>query len=237
MPVCAQGHDSADDEFCDVCGLAFDSPGPTPVAAAPAPPEPAPQARPCPVCGAPLEGRFCESCGSDSLAPAAPVAAEQPAPAVEPRAAGEAEQPAPAAGEPEQPAPGTVSVVVAADRAYYDTVRAEGGSDADPVEFPPFCPERRFPLQGKQMSIGRRSVSRGIMPDIDLTGPPEDAGVSRLHALFVAEGTGWSIVDMDSANGTYVNESRTPLKPNTPYPLAPGDRVHVGAWTTLTLSQ
>ncbi|HVW42873.1 MAG TPA: FHA domain-containing protein [Amycolatopsis sp.] len=227
MPVCAQGHDSADDEFCDVCGLAFDSPGPAPATAtAPAPPAPVPvpEARPCPSCGAPLDGRFCESCGSDSLAPVAPAAAE-------PRPEGEAGPPA--AAEPAGPA----SVVVAADRAYYDTVRAEAGPDADPVEFPPFCPERRFPLRGKQMSIGRRSVSRGIMPDIDLTGPPEDAGVSRLHALFVAEGAGWSVVDMDSANGTYVNDSRTPLKPNTPYPLAPGDRVHVGAWTTLTLSQ
>ena len=216
MPVCAQGHDSADEEFCDVCGLAFDSPGAAPAAPAPAEPEPAPATRPCPVCGAPLEGRFCENCGSDSLAPgqAAPVPVPVEAPA---------------------PVTGTLSVLVAADRAYYDTVRAEGGTEADPPQFPPFCPERRFPLRGKQMSIGRRSVSRGIMPDIDLTGPPEDAGVSRLHALLVSEGGDWSIVDMDSANGTFLNDSRTPLEPNTPHPLTSGDRVHVGAWTTLTL--
>ncbi|HJQ45574.1 MAG TPA: FHA domain-containing protein [Amycolatopsis sp.] len=223
MPVCAQGHDSADDEFCDVCGLAFDSPGPA--AAAPVPPaEPPPAARPCPVCGAPLEGRFCESCGSDSLAAVAtpPVAETPPA----------AEMP-PVAEAPAEPVAGGMSVLVAADRAYYDTVRAQGG---DPVEFPPFCPERRFTLRGGQMSIGRRSVSRGILPDIDLTGPPEDAGVSRLHAVLVAEGDSWSIVDMDSANGTYLNDSSTPLKPNTPHPLAPGDRVHLGAWTTLTLT-
>ena len=214
MPVCAQGHESADDEFCDVCGLAFDSPGRLAAPAAPEP-APAPEVRPCPTCGAPLEGRFCESCGADSLATVeSPAVAERPA------------EPAPAA---------TMSVLVAADRAYFDTVRTEGGAEADPVEFPPFCPERRFVLQGRQMSIGRRSVSRGIMPDIDLTGPPEDAGVSRLHALLVTEGGTWSIVDMDSANGTFLNDSRTPLKPNTPYPLAPGDRVHVGAWTTLTL--
>ncbi|NKQ52738.1 FHA domain-containing protein [Amycolatopsis sp. K13G38] len=217
MPVCVNGHDSADDEYCDVCGLAFAAPE-APAAPVPEPaPEPAPAAHPCPACGAPVEGRFCESCGHDSLA-----APPEPAPQS-------------AAGDRKE-ATGTFAVLVTADRAYYDTVRAEGGSGADPVEFPPFCPERRFPLRGKQMSIGRRSVSRGILPDIDLTGPPEDAGVSRMHALLVADDTGtWSIVDMDSANGTYLGNSRAPLKPNTPHPLADGDTVHLGAWTTLTL--
>jgi len=218
MPVCVNGHESSDDEFCDVCGLAFGSPG-TPPAEPVAAPEPEPVARPCPVCGAPLEGRFCESCGSDSLAPAA-----------EP---GLVADPGEAFGAREN-----FAVEVRADHAYYETVRTEGGAGADPVEFPPFCPLREFSLRGKQMSIGRRSVSRGIMPDIDLTGPPEDAGVSRMHALLVSDERGrWSIVDMDSANGTYLNDERTPLKPNTPHPLAEGDEIHLGAWTTLRVIQ
>lgn len=69
MPVCPHGHDSADDEFCDVGGLAFEKAAP--VALAERAPEPA---RPCPSCGAQLDERFCENCGADSLA--APVAAE-----------------------------------------------------------------------------------------------------------------------------------------------------------------
>jgi hypothetical protein len=210
MPVCPQGHDSADDEFCDVCGLAFENPAPAPVAVA----EPA-AARPCPSCGAPLDGRFCENCGADSLA--APVAAAAPAPA----------GPVPAVT--------TWSVVVSADERYFRAVKAEGGPDADPIQFPPFCPERRFRLEGEQLAIGRRSHTRGIAPDIDLTGPPEDIGVSRLHALLVPAGEGWAVVDMNSANGTYLNYSREGLEPNTPCPLAEGDRIHVGAWTTLTL--
>jgi len=124
---------------------------------------------------------------------------------------------------------------VSADRRYYDSVRSEGGEDADAIGFPPFCPERRFSLRGEQVTIGRRSQTRGIEPDIDLTGPPEDPGVSRLHALLVADAGGWAIVDMNSANGTYLNYARESLEPNTPRSLADGDRVHLGAWTTITV--
>lgn len=217
MPICPQGHDSADDEFCDVCGLAFEVSAPPAVAVAE--PEPTPVARPCPSCGAQLDGRFCENCGADSLA--APVPVESPA-VIEPGPA---------------PAVGRWSVVVSADERYFRAVKAEGGPDADPIEFPPFCPERRFQLEGEQVTVGRRSQSRGILPGIDLTGPPEDVGVSRLHALLVPAEEGWSVVDMNSANGTYLNYERDALKPNTPCPLAHGDRIHVGAWTTLTLQQ
>src|SRR5439155_1693102 len=66
--------------------------------------------------------------------------------------------------------------VVAADREYYDR---EAG---DEVAFPVGCPERVFALAGDRVLIGRRSVSRGINPDIDLSGAPEDTGISRAHA-------------------------------------------------------
>jgi len=108
--------------------------------------------------------------------------------------------------------------------------------DAEPVALPAFSPERRFALDGAQMLIGRRSRSRGIEPDIDLTGPPEDAAVSHAHALLLAQATGgWAVVDLDSANGTYVNDAHEPIPANEPVPLADGDRVHAGASTTLTV--
>jgi len=43
------------------------------------------------------------------------------------------------------------------------------------------------------------------------------------------------VVDLGSANGTYVNDSATAIEPNLPVPVKDGDRVHLGAWSTLTL--
>ena len=61
-----------------------------------------------------------------------------------------------------------VTAVVGADRAYYDHVQALTGSEGAAVTFPSYCAERRFQLVGNQMQIGRRSVSRGLAPEIDL---------------------------------------------------------------------
>ncbi|MEU5694565.1 FHA domain-containing protein [Actinosynnema sp. NPDC020468] len=170
-------------------------------------PPPAPRAHDCAACGAVRVGRFCEECGHDSLTPP---------PAAPPQAL-------------------SWHVSVEADRAYFERVLAVDGPDASAVGFPEFCPPRRFELSGQRVSIGRRSRSRGLVPDVDLTGPPEDPGVSHSHALLVASAGGWSVVDLGSTNGTTVNEGEDPLRPNVPRPLADGDRVHLGAWTTLTL--
>jgi pSer/pThr/pTyr-binding forkhead associated (FHA) protein len=126
-------------------------------------------------------------------------------------------------------------VVVTADREYHTRMQAVAVPDAAPVQFPAFCPERRFALPNQQVLIGRRSRSRGIEPDIDLTGPPEDAAVSHAHALLVAVPEGWAVVDLDSANGTYVNDGTDPIEANVPVPVGDGDRIHLGAWTTMTL--
>jgi hypothetical protein len=228
MPACPQGHASADDEFCDVCGREIGGAPAAPGAAdAPTTTEPGLPAAgaPCQACGAGLAGRFCEACGHDSLAalPATPPHVE-PVPSV------------PRVPQIRMPAAVAWTATVTADRAYYDSVMAVDGPDAAGITFPPYCPDRHFPLQGEQVSIGRQSRSRGIRPDIDLLGPPEDPGVSHLHALLIAQPDGsWSIVDLDSANGTLVNDEPNPLRPNTPRPLGDGDRVYIGAWTRITL--
>jgi hypothetical protein len=74
------------------------------------------------------------------------------------------------AGSPSRPAETeTWTAVVAADRAYYDSVQAVSDTDAASIAFPAFVPERRFRLSGAEVRIGRRSVSRHIDPEIDLT--------------------------------------------------------------------
>jgi pSer/pThr/pTyr-binding forkhead associated (FHA) protein len=124
--------------------------------------------------------------------------------------------------------------VVTADRAYFDSVVAAGGPDAASIEFPVYCPERRFRLSGAEMRIGRRSASRGLEPEIDLTGPPADPGVSHLHAVLIAEPDGsWAVLDPGSANGTLVNGRE--MATGARVRLRDGDRVCVGAWTVLTI--
>ena len=84
------------------------------------------------------------------------------------------------------------------------------------------------------MRIGRRSASRGIDPEIDLTGQPTDPGVSHLHAVLQAEPDGsWAVLDPGSANGTMVNGRE--IAAGKRVPLRDGDRIYVGAWTVLTV--
>ena len=47
--------------------------------------------------------------------------------------------------------------------------------------------------------------------------------ISRRHFRVEKEGDEWFIIDLGSANGTFLNGEA--LAPNMPYPLHPGDRV------------
>ncbi|WP_051966151.1 FHA domain-containing protein [Kitasatospora mediocidica] len=138
---------------------------------------------------------------------------------------------------PEPPARSTWMAVVSADRDYFTDMMARSGPEASGLFFPPYCPERRIPLTGRgQLRIGRRSQHRGTVPEIDLSVPPEDPGASHQHALLAEQPDGsWVLVDQDSTNGTTVNGGAEPIAPHTAVPLNDGDRIHVGAWTTITL--
>jgi hypothetical protein len=126
--------------------------------------------------------------------------------------------------------------VVTADRAYFAAMMARSGPDAQGLYFPAYSPERALPLDGEQVTIGRRRHSTGQAPDIDLSRAPEDPGVSHDHAMLVRQPDGgWAVVDKESTNGTTVNLAEDAIPPYTPVPLSEGDRVHVGAWTTITL--
>ncbi len=205
------------------------------------------RAEACPRCGTLRIGRFCEACGfnfaaasgrhaglgSASPGPVSPGPACR-APSAGPRAVA----PAPAAGAGAMetfPYPlATWIVVVGADRAYYDQVQAVTGPEGAVVEFPAFCADRSFQLVGSQMRIGRRSVTRGLAPEIDLTGPPADPGISRLHAVLVAAPDGnWAVLDPGSANGTLVNGTDITIGEHVP--LHDGDRINLGAWTAINV--
>ena len=75
--------------------------------------------------------------------------------------------------------------------------------------------------------IGRQDASSGIVPDLDL-GPfgALEKGVSRLHAALRRGDEVLSIVDLDSANGTYLNGQR--LAAHQPRLLRDGDEIRLG---------
>lgn len=75
--------------------------------------------------------------------------------------------------------------------------------------------------------IGRLDAASGITPDLDLS--PYGAlekGVSRIHAALRRGEEVLSVVDLDSANGTYLNGQR--LGPNQPRLLRDGDEIRLG---------
>ena len=211
MPTCAEGHTSAATDYCDVCGAPI-APAGTSSGTAPPAPDTTPDAKACPACGASVSGRFCETCGHDSALPAPPENA----------ASGSAPQPG-------------WTVVVAADREFYERVLARGGPDT--VDFPHFFPERRITLHSNATLIGRRNVKQGVEPEIDLGIEPADRGVSTQHAVLRISGSGLTITDLGSTNGTSLNGRDDLLGSDVETPLADGDRIHVGAWTTITVVQ
>lgn len=256
--TCPVGHTSTTDDYCDQCGAKIEpatqlipaatgDPGAGAAAgiAAGLPPD---GTEACPACGAanPAGNRFCETCGERMSAPPVPpgdfeaiLHPPQAPPAGEvdpsaPTASASGPTAAPGASEPATPPPPAGApaweAVATADRAYYERVAPEG------VAFPPHCPDRTFALVGGEVRIGRRSASRGIAPEIDLSGRPEDTGISHLHAILILQDDGsYSLIDPGSTNGTTVNDDPRPVDHDVPVPLKDGDSFHVGAWTTITL--
>ncbi|MDT0269210.1 FHA domain-containing protein [Streptomyces sp. DSM 44915] len=139
-------------------------------------------------------------------------------------------------GYPGQPTGGSWLVSIGPDPDYFTAMMHRSGPEAAQLSLPAYAPEQQLQLIGPQMSIGRRRNSTGEAPDIDLSQQPEDPGVSHQHAVLVEQPDGgWAVVDQDSTNGTTVNGAEDPIQPFVPVPLQEGDRVHVGAWTTLRI--
>ncbi|MBO2449259.1 FHA domain-containing protein [Actinomadura barringtoniae] len=215
-------------------------PPPPPPTAAPPPPAPVPPPPvPTPPAPPPSAPTPSEPSPAPPASPAAPVQARtdvpEETPAQAPASGPSAAQTPAAPPSPARRISGW-SVTIVADRDYYASVMEMEGPDADGLAFPPYCPERRVPLIGDRIRIGRRSMTRALFPEIDLGVAPGDPGVSHEHALLLAQPDGsWLLVDPGSTNGTTLNGGTTPLDANVPVPVGDGDRIHVGAWTTITL--
>ena len=74
----------------------------------------------------------------------------------------------------------------------------------------------RVALDGDRLTIGREKGNDVVLPG--------DPMVSRRHALLERLAAGWSVSDLGSTNGTFVNGE--PL--DRPRPLYSGDEIAVG---------
>jgi hypothetical protein len=78
--------------------------------------------------------------------------------------------------------------------------------------------------------VGRRDEKRGIIPDIDLgEDGGYDAGVSRRHAILSFRNGHYLVEDLDSANGTFVNDQ--PVNAQSAAQLRHGDVLRFGTLT------
>ncbi len=74
-------------------------------------------------------------------------------------------------------------------------------------------------LDRERFTLGRASSNELCYPD--------DAGLSRQHLALEKTGESWSVRDLGSKNGTFVNGTRI----TAPHPLGPNDRVTAGHLT------
>ena len=78
-----------------------------------------------------------------------------------------------------------------------------------------------------EVVIGREDPVSEVFPDMDLTGfGGMESGVSRKHAIIHRTGAEYTIEDLESTNGTYVNKKR--ILPHVPQAIKPGDELRFG---------
>ena len=77
------------------------------------------------------------------------------------------------------------------------------------------------PFAGQKLELNESPIVIGRSPDARLT--IEDASVSSFHAELQLEGGNWLLTDLESSNGTTVNETRVQT-----HLLSHGDRVSIG---------
>ena len=84
-----------------------------------------------------------------------------------------------------------------------------------------------FLLTADETYIGRWDADNGVFPDVDLDTHDQEAKVSRRHARIIHNQNGYTIEDLGSTNGTYLNRGRR-LIPGNPQRLENGDEIIVG---------
>jgi hypothetical protein len=186
----------------------------------------------CDQCGAPIAGAT-RILPTVEEADTSPAARREPCPACGAPRSGDDRYCEGCGYDFESPPPTATiwEAVVIADRAQFDRLAVAG------VTFPADHAERHFPLSDGENRIGRSRGHPGEeAPEIDLAAPPADPGISRHHAVLERRSDGACVIrDLGSTNGTTMNDEAAPIAPHTDVPLSDGDRIRVGAWTTIVI--
>jgi hypothetical protein len=88
---------------------------------------------------------------------------------------------------------------------------------------------KRGPNAGSRFLLDQDVTTAGRHPDSDIF--LDDVTVSRRHAEFRREGSGYAVHDVGSLNGTYVNRERIEATP-----LSGGDEVQIGKFRLVYLT-
>lgn len=237
--------------YCENCGSPLPqqgaAPAPTAAPASPplidaqalpasAPPDPASVALPQPVMPvdqppagpdlpipSPADGANVVAAEPDENAPAAPIAmpaAASAAPTAPPDQSAAPDQGA--TYTPSSPTP-------AAPASTPSPVAATAGATLT-ITFPS---GQVFTMQGDEVNVGRADVAQNWHPELDVIpygGGAPDLGVSRHHARILREDGRFTVVDVGSTNGTYVNGRAATY--NQPAELSDGDTLSFGALNT-----
>lgn len=84
-----------------------------------------------------------------------------------------------------------------------------------------------FTLDSDSVSIGRWDPDGGAFPEIDLTNDDIEAKISRKHSRIQFTEGQYTLEDMGSLNGTYINRGPR-LVPGEPQPIKDQDELIMG---------
>jgi len=171
----------------------------------------------CTQCGQqnPDDSRFCARCGAPVSRPAA---GERPA--------------------GERPVDTTSTISLSAlehtlDAGDGEPESEQAGADSGAVDALPsgsaLLVVKRGPNAGSRFLLDADTTTAGRHPDSDIF--LDDVTVSRRHAEFVREGSGFAVRDVGSLNGTYLNRGRIDAAA-----LGVGDEVQIGKYRLVFLS-
>ena len=171
------------------------------------------------ACGTqnPGDARFCSQCGNRLIAPAGPADAPADAPAPSPDVAGES----------------TATINIGAPDKVETSDRQLNAVDAAAVDALPaghaLLVVQRGPGSGSRFLLDADVVNAGRHPDSEIF--LDDVTVSRRHAEFHRAGDTFTVSDVGSLNGTYVNRDRIDR-----VQLTDGDEVQIGKYRLVFFS-